>query len=165
MRGLSLPVLAYSGEKAWGHSQRQADTNSVTASLGSHSSGGGWRVSLPTGWTCFSPQVSVVALESHPLAGAQASMASRNSPLRLGSPLSSGREVRGGTLSRTEKAQLFLELPRLSKPFTEGSNGLDKPSEVPGCYSVPFVRLMNLLSHRINTISCAKEVIFYTAVP
>lgn len=102
---------------------------------------------------------------SHALAGAQAPVASRNSPLCLGSPLSSGREARGETLSRTEKALLFLELPQLSKPFTDSSNGLDKPSEVPGCYSVPFVRLMNLLSHRINTISYAKEVIFYIAVP
>ena len=88
---------------------------------------------------------------SHPLAGVQAPTASRNSPLCLGSPLSSGREAWGETLSRTEKARLFLELPQLS--FSESSNGLDKPSEVPGCYSVPFVRLMNLLSHRKNTIS------------
>ena len=64
VRGLSLAVSAYSGEKAWRHGQRQADTNSVTASPGSHSSRGGWQVSLPTGWTCFSPQASAVALES-----------------------------------------------------------------------------------------------------
>ena len=102
---------------------------------------------------------------SHPLAGAQAPMAPRSPPLCLGSPLSSGREAQGETLSRTEKAQLFQELPQLSKPFTEGSNGLYKPSEVPGCYSVPFVRLVNLLFHRKNKISCAKEVIFYIAVP
>ena len=43
----SLPVLAYSGEKAWGQGQRQADTNSVTASLVSHSAEAAGRSASP----------------------------------------------------------------------------------------------------------------------
>ena len=164
----SLPVLAYSGEKAWGQGQRQADTNSVTASLVSHSAeAAGRSASPPDG--LVSHHRSQRLLWSQPSSGRCSGSYGFTglSSLSRVTTLLWKRSPRGDP-KQDRKSSAFPGTPpppQLSNPFTEGSNGLDKPSEVPGCYSVLFVRLMNLLSHRINTISCAKEVIFYTAVP